>query len=173
MRLLNLVAVLVAGCSVAGCSSAPPLPKMGAAVPPAQVAAIKAMPYGPTQTEVIGALIASTAPAATLKYDAFAAHKRADSAATTAHFQGHIVVLQDARVERGWSAKEDASGMVTAQVKSTDGMVSEGLRFARTDEARIVALKPEARITATCLLLNGIEGYVPDAIVAVGCTLSN
>ena len=167
MRSLGFIALLIAGCS-----SAPALPKVGAPVSAAAVAAIKAMPEGPAQVEAIAALIARATPAATLKYDAFAAHKRADNAAVTAHYRGHIVVLQDARVERGWSAKEDGQGIATAQVKSTDGMVGEGFRFAKADEARVIALRPEQTITATCLLLNGLSRFTADALAPAGCILA-
>lgn len=163
---------LIALFCVSGCSSAPPLPPIGAAVPAAQVSAIKAMPKGQSQVDVIARLLATATPAATLDYDAFAAHERADRSATTAHFAGHVITLKGAIVERSWSAKEDADGILSAQVHSTDKMVSAGLRFAQADAARVLALRPGQRITATCLLLRDMPGFVDDALSTAGCTLS-
>jgi hypothetical protein len=156
-----LLPLLAASC---GCSK-PPAPM----TPPIVynlLQPIRALPVGPEQTAKAVDLVRAAQPVVGIDFDTLSAEFNPDRTTAPARYQDRVVVIVGARVERAWSAKEDAQGIATVQVKSSDGMLSWGLRFAPDQEARVLQLNPGKRITASCLML-GPKLQTPGCVLLI------
>lgn len=161
--MIGRVAVGLLLALASGCAQAPDVPL----APPADAAfltRVKAMAPSPERLAIIVEHLRKARPQEAARFDTLEAALRHDEAAAARRYGDRIVVLADARVERAWPASEDAQGMATANVIGGAKKVNRGLRFGPADEARLLAVRGGAPITAACLL---IESHLDPA----GCIL--